>query len=167
MKYATLFTVAVLLLAGAASASLPEGKVAVVRVTAINGLAQATGQPQDTRSSVFTYDGTEYTIDRSALASLEGVQTLLLIDHRRDALQAGGYLRQFTQEARAFDSLNFEVTDLPGKVLAYQVAMIGGNLRLLGSGDQIVIRGGGQGGPYHIWKVTGIDLVNKTAVILE
>jgi hypothetical protein len=129
-------------------------------------MAKVSGQSMESRSSVFSYDGTEYKIDRSALNSLDGVQTLVLIDHRVDALQSGGYLRQFSQEVRVFDGLTFEVTDLPGKVLAYQVAMIGGNLRLLGSGDQIVIRGG-EGGPYHIWKVTGIDIVDTRAVILD
>jgi len=166
MKYATLFTLAALLVASTALAALPDGKMAVIHVTAIDGLARQGGPTQETRNSVYSFDGTEYHIDQSALGSIDGVKTLVLIDRRTDAVQGGGLVRQYTQEVRSFDKLNFEVTDLPGKVLAYQVAMIGGNLRLLGSGDQIVARGG-QGGPYQIWKVTSIDIVSSDAVILD
>jgi hypothetical protein len=67
---------------------------------------------------------------------------------------------------RAFSGTSFEVRDLQGKVLAYQVAMLGGNLRLLGDGDQILAMGGA-GGPYQVWRVDGIDLVDRAAVVLQ
>lgn len=169
MKSATL---ALALLAAAAlfspaetAAALPQGKVAVVRVTAVDGLAHRTAE-SETRTSSFDFDGTEYTINRTALASLDGVQTLLLIDRRTDAMDNGVMVQHFTQEVRAFTGTSFQVTDLKGKSLAYQVAMLGGNLRLLGDGDQILAMGGADG-PYQVWRVDGISLVDKEAVLLQ
>jgi hypothetical protein len=169
MKNATLTTLLVALLAAApqaARAGLPEGKVAVIQVTAVDGLASVEGAAGETRTSVFSFDGTEYHIARSALMSLDGVQTLLLIDRRSDSMSGDNGVRTFSQEVRAFPGTSFEVNDLEGKVLSYQVAMLGGNLRLLGDGDQIVAKAG-MNGPYHIWKVTGIDLVDRNALVLN
>jgi len=148
-----------------ASAALPEGKVAVVRVTAVNGLARMTPEKED-RSEAFSFDGTEYAIDHTALASLDGVETLLLIDRKTDSMQGGVSVRHYTQEVRAFDTTTFEVKDLKGKVLSYQVAMIGGNLRLLGDGDQILATGG-EGGPFQVWRIDSIDLVDRAALNLR
>jgi hypothetical protein len=146
-------------------ADMPGGKIAVVRVTAIDGLAHHTPE-KETRSSAFTFDGTNYSVDRSALSSLDGVETLVLIDRKTDDLQGASVVRHYTQEVRAFSGGSFEVTDLQGKVLHYQVAMIGGNLRLLGDGDQILAKAGA-GGPFQIWKITDIDLVDRKAVVLR
>lgn len=169
MKSAT-FALALLvgtlpLIPAGASAALPEGKIAVVRVTAVNGLAHVTPTREE-RSEEFSFDGTEYQVDHKALASLDGVQTLLLIDRKSDEADGHASVRRFTQEVRAFDSTSFQVKDLKGKVLSYQVAMIGGNLRLLGDGDQILATGG-EGGPFQIWKVDSIDLVDRKAVTLR
>jgi hypothetical protein len=169
MKFAT-FVLALLVAAAAfgpaeAGAGLPEGKVAVVRVTAVDGLAHRAAE-SEMRTSVFSFDGTEYHIDRSALAGLDDVQTLLLIDRRRDTPEGASMVRHHSQEVRAFSGTSFEVRDLQGKVLAYQVAMLGGNLRLLGDGDQILAMGGA-GGPYQVWRVDGIDLVDRAAVVLQ
>ena len=144
-------------------AAVPEGKVAVVRVTAVDGLAAFDGPRSESRATAFTFDGTWYDVDRSALAGLDGVQTLVLIDRRTDKPSGGRMIRAFEQEVRAFSGTSFEVTDLPGKNLGYQVAMIGGNLRLLGDGDQILATGG-EYGPYYVWKITGVDLVDKDAI---
>lgn len=164
--FALVILVATLGLAPAnSSAGMPDGKIAVVRVTAVDGLAHHTPE-KETRSSVFTFDGTDYSVDRSALASLDGVQTLVLIDRKADDLQGASVVRHYTQEVRAFGGSSFDVTDLKGKVLHYQVAMIGGNLRLLGDGDQILAMAGA-GGPFQIWKVTDIDLVDRKAVVLR
>ena len=147
---------------GVTSAAIPDGKVAVVRITAIDGLANS-ARTNQSRTSVFSYDGTEYHIDSSALSSLDGVETLVLIDRASDD---GNGTRNFTQEVRSYDTTSFEATDLKGKVLSYQVAMIGGNLRLLGDGDQILAMAGTDG-PYQIWKITGIDLVDTGSIVLE
>jgi hypothetical protein len=144
------------------SAAIPDGKVAVVRITAVAGLAH-TPITSTSRTSVFAFDGTEYHIDQSALGSLDGVKTLVLIDRATD--DASG-TRDYSQEVRAYNRTAFESTDLKGKVLSYQVAMIGGNFRLLGDGDQILAMGGADG-PYQVWKITGIDLVDKKAIVLE
>lgn len=151
--------------AAVSSAGLPEGKIAVVRVTAVDGLAHRTPE-SETRTSVFTYDGTDYTIDRSALSTLDGVSTLLLIDRETDVTRNDTTTRLISQEVRAFQGTDFEVTDLKGKVLAYQIAMIGGNLRLLGDGDQIQALAGAEG-PYHVWRIDGVDLADRDAVILR
>ena len=157
--------VGVMVLAPAAMADLPDGKIAVVRVTAVDGLAHHSAERTE-RSSVFAYDGTEYAIDSSALSSLDGVKTLLLIDRRTDKLEKDAGVETYSQEVRAFNGTSFEVKDLEGKVLAYQVAMLGGNLRLLGDGDQIMVKGG-SGGPYQVWRVDRIDLVDHQAVVLQ
>jgi hypothetical protein len=166
MKIAILALVASVGLLGVApavtSAAMPDGKVAVVRVTAVDGLAHVS-QTHESRTTTFTYDGTEYHIDSSALSSLDGVETLMLIDRASDD-DSG--TRDYTQEVRAFQSSTFEVTDLPNKVLSYQVAMIGGNLRLLGDGDQILATAG-TSGPYQIWKITDISLVDTDSIVLE
>jgi hypothetical protein len=148
------------------AAGLPDGKIAIVRATAVDGLARHGAPRTETRSAVFSYDGTEYSIDRSVLTSLDGVQTLLLIDRRKDELTGGSLVRHHSQEVRAFNGTAFEVKDLKDRVLGYQVAMIGGNLRLLGGGDQILARGGA-GSPYQVWRIDRIDLADREAVVLR
>jgi len=168
MKPATLFLMAAfgLSLPVLAMAAMPAGKIAVVRVTAIDGLAKATGDGNEERTNAFTYDGTDYHISNNALSSLDGVETLLLIDRRKDAMSGNAITRSFSQEVRSFPSSNFVVADMKGKVLSYQLAMIGGNLRLLGDPDQIQA-GPGANGPFHIWKVESFDLVDRAAISLD
>ncbi len=170
MKIATFAIAALLVVAGlapvASAAAIPDGKVAVVQVTAIDGLAGFQGPTTETRTGAFSYDGTWYHINRSALGSLDGVETLVLVDRRTDEVSGEKLVQNFTQDVRAVKGSAFSVDDLPGKALHYQVAMIGGNLRLVGDGDQIVATGGANG-PYHIWKVTGIDLVDRDVIMLD
>ena len=168
MKTATFVLVGALSLGlpALAMAALPAGKVAVVHVTAVDGLAQASGEGTESRTPAYYFDGTEYRISRESLQTLDGVQTLLFIDRRRDEMNGGNVTRKFTQEVRSFPTSSFTVTDVKGKVLSYQVALIGGNLRLLGDSDQIQASAG-SGGPFHIWKVTGYDLVDRSAITLE
>lgn len=167
MKSAILVLLLATLAVPAAQAAFPpEDHVVVVRVTAVEGLATAGSVTSETRNSVFSYDGVTYHIDKSALGSLDGVKTVVLIDRRRDSMQGGNLVSAYDQEVRTYATLNYEVTDLPGKVLDYQVANVGGNLRLLGSSDQIQARGG-NGGPYRIWKTTWIDMVPRDSIVLE
>jgi len=168
MRNATLFVLmgALTLAAVPAHADLPEGKVAVVRVTAIDGLARAAGAVTETRSSAFTYDGTLYTINDPSVTGLDDVQTMVLIDRRRDVASETGVVREHTQEVRAIKGTYFQVEDIPNHVLGYQVATVGGNLRIAGDGDQILCAAG-DNGPYHIWKVTSIDLVDRSKIRLD
>ena len=169
MKFATFATVAALglaLLPAVGVAGLPEGQVAVVRVTAVDGLAYASGPATESRATAFAFDGTNYMIDHAVLASLDGVSTLVLIDRRKDEMNGDAVVRHHSQEVRAFPGTTFEVKDIQGKVLAYQVALIAGNLRLLGDSDQIQAKAG-SGGPFSIWKVTGIELVDRDAIFLN
>lgn len=168
MKFAIYSLAALVGVMGAAAiavAAVPDGTVAVVRITAVDGLArkQITGE---SRTSAFTFDGTHYRIDKSALGSLDDVQTLVLIDRATDEVRGGSAVRKHSQEVRAYPGTTFEVTDLKGKVLSYQVAFIGGNVRLLGDGDQILAMGGANG-PYQIWKITGIDIVDKNTISMR
>ena len=169
MKSASFVLLTLILAAGiattASAAAIPDGKVAVVRVTAIDGLAGASGAATQTRSTAFSFDGTNYTI-ASGAGSLDDAQTLILIDRRKDTISGGQLVSEFSQEVRAVRGTSFEVKDLDGKVLNYQVAVIAGNLRLVGDGDQIVARGG-DNGPFQIWKVTGIDLVDRGAILVQ
>ncbi len=170
MKLATCMLAALVVVAGlapvASAAAIPDGKVAVVRVTAVDGLAGFNGAVTENRSSAFSYDGTTYSIDRSSVGSLDGVQTLVLIDRRQDAVSGDKLTHAFSQEARAVRGTSFQVSDLPGLVLDYQVAVVAGNLRLLGDGDHIVANAG-DNGPYHIWRIDGIDLVSRDAIALR
>jgi hypothetical protein len=169
MKSASFALLTLILAAGiatAASAAIPDGKVAVVRVTAIDGLADYSGSAAQTRSTAFSFDGSNYTIAPGAAAGLDGAETLVLIDRRKDTISGGQLTSNFTQEVRAVRGSSFEVKDLAGKVLNYQVAVIAGNLRLVGDGDQIVARGG-ENGPFQVWKVTGIDLVDRDAILVQ
>jgi hypothetical protein len=147
-------------------AAMPANKVAVVRVTAIDGLAGAKGDGTEARTNAYTFDGTDYHINHDALSNLNGVETLLLIDRRKDEMSGNAITRTYSQEVRSFPSTNFVVTDVKGKVLSYQIAMIGGNLRLLGDPDQIQA-GPGANGPFHIWKVESYDLVDRSAITVE
>ncbi len=169
MKSASFVLLTLILAAGiattASAAAIPDGKVAVVRVTAIDGLAGASGATTQTRSTAFSFDGTNYTI-ASGAGNLDDAQTLILIDRRKDTISGGQLVSEFSQEVRAVRGASFEVKDLDGKVLNYQVAVIAGNLRLVGDGDQIVARGGDKG-PFQIWKVTGIDLVDRGAIVVQ
>jgi len=168
MKPATLLLVAAfgLSLPALALAAMPANKIAVVRVTAIDGLAKATGDGNESRTNAFTFDGTDYHINKDAVSNLNGVQTLLLIDRRKDEMSGNAVTRTYSQEVRSFPSTNFVVTDVKGKVLSYQVAMIGGNLRLLGDPDQIQATSGANG-PFHIWKVESYDLVDRSAITVD
>jgi hypothetical protein len=170
MKFAMCALAALVVVAGlapmASAAAIPDGTVAVVRVTAIDGLAGFNGPTTEARSSAFSFDGTDYNISRSALGSLDGVKTLVLIDRRTDSVSGGKLVHTYSQDVRAVDGSSFDVTDVPGKSLSYQVASIAGNLRLLGGGDQIVATGG-ENGPYHIWRVDGVDLVPADSIVLH
>lgn len=170
MKSASFALLTLILAAGLATtafaAAIPDGKVAVVRITAIDGLAGSSAAATQTRSTAFSFDGTNYFIAPSAAAGLEGAETLVLIDRRKDMMVGGDLVSAFSQEVRAVRGTSFEVKDLAGKVLNYQVAVIAGNLRLVGDGDQIVARGG-DNGPFQIWKVTGIDLVDRGAILIQ
>lgn len=170
MRIATLALAATLmaapLLSTGAAAAIPEGKIAVIQVTAVDGLAKWKGSVIENRSSAFRYDGTSYHISKSALAGMDHVQTLLLIDRRVDEVRDSVLLRNHVQEVRGIAGDAFEVTDLPDRVLSYQVAVIGGNLRLMGDGDQIMARGG-DNGPFQVWKVTGVDIVDRSSVVFD
>jgi hypothetical protein len=165
MRIATLFVLmgALTTVSLPAFADLPQGKVAVIRVTAIDGLARAGGAVTETRNNVFSFDGSTYMIKDSAVGGLDGVQTLVLIDRRTDKSSGDSVIRENTQEVRAVKGTYFEVTDIPNKVLGYQVATVGGNLRVSGDGDQILCTGG-KLGEYHIWKVDSVDLVDRTSI---
>jgi len=167
MKSAILVLLLASLAVPAAQAAFPaDDQVIVIRVTAVEGLASAGTAASETRSSVFSFDGVSYRIDTSALGSLDGIKTLVLVDRRRDSMQGGNMVSAYDQEVRAYKTLDYQVSDLPGRVLDYQVASVGGNLRLLGSSDQIQARGGA-GGPYRIWKTTWIDMVPRDSIVIE
>ena len=152
-------------LAGAAVASsVPEGKVAVIRATSIDGLARHDGQVTESFDTAYSFDGTTWNLE--GVSSLDGVKTILLVDHREDSAADAGLVRKHSQDIRVFNSTQFTVQDVPGKTLTYQVASIAGNLRLLGGGDQILATGGDHG-PYHVWKVEEVRLVDADAISLR
>ena len=149
-------------LAGAAVAGLPAGKVAVVQVTSVDGIAGHDGAVETKFDHAFAFDGTNYTV--SGVSSLDNVQVLVMVNHRKDSVSGEVLTQQNSQEVRAYNSLHFESTDIPGKVIPYQVASIAGNLRLIGDEGHISCPGGDN---YHIWRVDNVSLVDRSAISLN
>ena len=94
------------------------------------------------------------------------METLLLIDRRRDDASGDGITQAYSQEIRAIRGTSFSVDDVPGKTLQYQVSVLGGVTHLMGPGDEILATGGAKG-PYMIWKIESVDLVSKKAITLK
>ncbi len=155
-----------LILGFTATVAGADEQIVVIRATSIAGLADYEGRITETRDELFSRDGAEYTIARSALAELDGIRTLLLVDYRRDAVDKNGLVRRHGQEVYAIAGDAFTVGDIPGKPLSFQVATVDGRLGLLGDGDQILCPGGPHG-PFHIWKIEGIELVGREALRLR
>ena len=150
-------------LAGAGLAEIPQGMIAIVEAKDIDGLALVEGAIDETWQESFAVDDAGYSIDRKALASLEGVDALLLIHHRSDVTARGGILHKNWQEVLPIRGGAFEVEGVPELVLNYELLMSGDQLVLAGGGNQILCPEG-ERGPYHIWKVEKLRLVDREDV---
>jgi len=157
-----------LLAASAASAAVPEGKLLVIQATAIEGLAAVEGPIDSTYArGSFTVGEGSLSIDRKALASLEGVEALLLVEHRTDQAARGGLSRRFSQDLRVAKSGELRVDLFPELDLNYQIAQLeGGRLGLVGEGAYLFAEEAAQE-PYLVWRIDGLALVDRSAVTLR
>ena len=94
------------------------------------------------------------------------METLLLIDRRRDDASGDGITQAYSQEIRAIRGTSFSVDDVPGNMPAESGSVLVRLARLMGPGDQILATGGAKG-PYMIWKIESVDLVSKKAITLK
>jgi len=153
-------------LAATVAAQRSDDTIVVIRATAIAGLADYDGPVRETRERAYTRTGDGYAIDAGALQSLDGVQALLLVESRRDLVRDGALTRRHAQDVRPLPSGSFEIEDVPGKLLSYQLATVDGQLGLLGDGD-VIYSPGGAHGPYFIWRIDGIERVDRGQVTLR
>ncbi|MBN1268729.1 MAG: hypothetical protein JXB04_04015 [Kiritimatiellae bacterium] len=153
-------------LAANAAAERSDNTIIVIRATAIAGLADYDGPVRETRERAYTREDDGYAIDGTALASLDGVQALLLVDSRRDLVRDGALTRRHAQDVRPLRGVSFEIEDVPGKLLTYQLATVDGRLGLLGDGD-VIYSPGGAHEPYFIWRIDGIERLDRGDVRLR
>lgn len=153
------------LLSPAVLANLPAGKIAVVEVTAIHGLADYDGEVTETFQTAFATDGRAWTLD-AAVGDLDEIQVLLLVSERRERIAGNELRRQYRQQVRPLADTDFVITDLPTLELEYQLDMYKGRLALGGDGDYILCTGE-ENEPYHIWRIDGLHLVDRDDIVLD
>ena len=168
MKRATIaFILGGILMAGSATAAIPDGKIAIIRATSVSGIAAHEGPIKVERSSTMSYDGTRFAFADWVVSSLQDTKAILVIDYRRDYIHDGVLVKKHSQEVQMFDDSMFDVQVNANTEVTYQVASVAGNLRLLGDEGHIACQGGLQG-PYQIWRIDDIDLVDaKTIQAIE
>lgn len=138
-------------------------RVAVVRIKAIEGLDVNAASVQVNRSEQFVA-GARYHISRAAVPSLDGIKTLVLIDHRTDALEGGDLVQNQKMEVLAVKGDRFSIRGPEGKELFYTVEVLSdGSVDVIGSGDKIVARPHGE---YKVWKIEGASLVSRDRISL-
>lgn len=146
-----------------AVAAIPEGKVAVIRATRVNGIASHEGPVKVEREAVVSYDGRQYAFPAWVVASLGDTKTILVVNDRQDTVVDGVLIKKHTQKVQLFDASMFTVQVNPDTQVTYQVASVAGNLRLLGDEGHIACQGGTDG-PYQIWRIDDLDLVDVRSI---
>jgi len=155
--------IALLACSAIATAEIPADKIVIIKALDIDGLAAFEGPVDETADSVYAFDGAMHHIDSSALASLSGVETLLIVDHRNDSVARGALVKKHWQEIKALADGKFDVEAVPEKEFEYELVVSRGGFELVGGTNQILCPGGDEG-PYFIWKVESVSLVDRTAV---
>lgn len=148
----------VLLLAAGGALALPAERVLVVEASLIEGLADYHGEIVVSESSVFDAEEDGYSIDGDALASLEGLRVLFLIDRREDRQRGDTLERKHWQEVRPLREDSFELDMIGDEPFLYQVAEVDGRLGLLGQGNLLRAEGG-DGEPFQVWRIDGLRAV--------
>jgi hypothetical protein len=138
-------------------------KVAVIQIKAIDGLDSRAANVEVTRDDRFAA-GSRYHLNRSALSSIGGVKTLVLVERRADAMSGRDLVQKYTQEVVAVSGDQFTVKGIDGKDLTYTVEVLrDGSVDLIGPGDRIVVRDG----RYQIWKVEKTALVDASRILID
>lgn len=164
VRIATLATVlsALALPVSTHAAGIPDNKVVVVRIRAIDGLDATASSVKINRNEQYMA-GARYHVSKTALSNLDGVRTLILVERRTDSM-AGGELTQTVKlEAMGVNGDVFSVAGADGKNVNYAVDVLNdGSVDLLGPKDRIVVRPG----EYQIWKVESAQLVTRDRIRL-
>lgn len=155
-----------LLAAATAGAALPDGKILVIKATAIEGLAAVEGEIDSTFTTSYAVDAGRLSIDRKALGSLEGVDALFLVEHRLDQAARGGLSRRFSQDVRAVKGGAIRLDLLPKLELEYQLAELDGRPALAGDGGRLFAEESANG-LYLVWRIDGLALVDRDAITLR
>jgi hypothetical protein len=157
-----LLTVGILIPALSARAAETE-RVAVIRIKAVDGLAVEGAPVQSTRDQAFLV-GSSYRVAKSAVASLDGVSALVLVDRRSDSMSGASVVQAHKDEVIAVRGDVFTVKGVDGKDVTYAIDRLSdGSIDLLGPGDRIIARGDKQ---FKVWKVEGASLVSKDRITL-
>lgn len=148
--------------APARAGGIPDNKIVVVRIKAIDGLDKSAANIQVNRTEQFVRGGRLH-VSRSAVSSLDGVKTLVLVERRNDAMSGADLVQTVKLEASAVNGDMFSVTDADGKKLNYGIDILNdGSVDLLGPKDRIVVREGA----YQIWKIESASLVSRDGIDL-
>lgn len=146
----------------ASAAGIPDNKVVVVRIKAIDGRDAAASSVKVNRSEQFMA-GARYHVSKSAVSNLDGVRTLVLVERRTDSVAGGELTQTLKMEAMGVNGDVFNVTGTDGKSVSYAVDVLNdGSVDLLGPKDRIVVRQG----EYQIWKIQSAQLVSRDRINL-
>ncbi len=139
------------------------GDIAVIRIKAIDGLYVPGSDIAVSKDTKFMATS-RVRVSRSAVSSLDGVKTLVLVERRSDA-KAGDKVQQtITDEVMAINGDTFTLKGADGKSLTYSVDVLSdGSVDLLGPKDSIRARSGGM---YQIWKIESASLVSRDRITL-
>lgn len=162
-KLVQIATVALAVLVTVGTAAAQTDKVAVIQIKAIDGKDVRGAAVTVNRSDRFS-TGSQVRVNRSALNSLANVKTLVLIDRRVDEKNGDNVVQSHTQEVVAVQGDQFTVKGVDGRDMTYTVDVLrDGSVDLIGPGDQITVRGGGE---FKIWKVEKTSLVAGNRILL-
>ena len=162
-KLVQIATVALAVLVTVGTAAAQTDKVAVIQIKAIDGKDVRGAEVTVNRSDRFT-TGSQVRVNRSALNSLANVKTLVLIDRRVDEKNGDNVVQSHTQEVLAVQGDQFTVKGVDGRDMTYTVDVLqDGSVDLIGPGDKIIVRGGGE---FKIWKVEKTSLVAGNRILL-
>lgn len=152
-----------LVIAAAPAQAQVSERVAVIRIKAVEGL-EATGTPVQTSREQMFLVGSTYRISKAAVASLDGVTALVLIDRRTDAMSGGELVQRHKEEVLVVKGDTFTLKGVDGRDVTYSIDRLSdGSVDLLGPSDRIIARAKGE---YKVWKVEGASLVLKDRIAL-
>jgi len=137
--------------------------IAVIRIKAIDGLYVPGADIEATKDMKFMATS-RVRVARSAVSSLDGVKTLVLIERRADAKSGDKVAQNTTTEVMAVNGDAFTVKGVDGKTYTYAVDVLSdGSVDLLGPKDMIKAR---SGGVYQVWKIESASMMSRDRISL-
>ena len=167
MKRSVVQTAFLLLAAGLFLPALANAqaydRIAVVRIKVIDGLLAEGAPVQVTRDQAFL-TGSAVRLSKGAVASLDGVKALVLVDRRTDAMSGSELVQCHKEEVITVTGDTFTLNGVDGRPVTYALDYLSdGSVDLLGPSDRIIARGKGE---FKIWKVEGTSMVSKDRISL-